>query len=326
MVNAKGKGLVNTFWVTRGAEIVTMVNRRRPSCAQSDTERMSSSCASISATSNTSGSNGSIVDMSENSCSLLGVTILSKSTLQKSSPRSTDGKNCECIDWHVETMAAYLKRIVALRNCYEADQRVENPKDLIKRGELVLDELSEEIRLLPVSKLAQKVAIHGVGKSEEQICDEVISQLRDFVTMTEELYRDNPFHNFTHATHVAMSIHEMLLSIEKADNPSFSACKSHLRHDPLLRFSLLFSALIHDVGHFGVSNSELIDENPEIAAMYKRCSITEQHSVDIAWELFMDPRYKDLQQCIFANIEELRRFRQLVVNLVLSTDSFNFED
>ena len=135
VVNAKGKGLVNTFWVTRGADIVTMVNRRRPSCAQSDTERMSSSCASISATSNTSGSNGSIVDMSENSCSLLGVTILSKSTLQKFSPRSTDGKNCECIDWHVETMAAYLKRIVALRNCNEADQRVENPKDLINRGE-----------------------------------------------------------------------------------------------------------------------------------------------------------------------------------------------
>ena len=39
----------------------------------------------------------------------------------------------------------------------------------------------------------------------------------------------------------------------------------------------------------------------------------------------MDPRYKDLQQCIFANIEELRRFRQLVVNLVLSTDHFNAE-
>jgi hypothetical protein len=45
-----------------------------------------------------------------------------------------------------------------------------------------------------------------------------------------------------------------------------------------------------------------------------------QNSVDVAWELLMDSSYKDLQQCIYQDQDELDRFRQLVVNLVMSTD------
>ena len=60
-----------------------------------------------------------------------------------------------------------------------------------------------------------------------------------------------------------------------------------------------------------------------MAAVYRNQSVAEQNSVDLAWELFMDPRYKDLQDCIAATDEERKRFRQLVVNSVLATDIFD---
>ncbi len=58
---------------------------------------------------------------------------------------------------------------------------------------------------------------------------------------------------------------------------------------------------------------------------YKFQSVAEQNSVDISWDLLMQPKYSDLQMCIFATKEEYARFRQLVVNSVLATDIFDPE-
>jgi hypothetical protein len=46
-------------------------------------------------------------------------------------------------------------------------------------------------------------------------------------------------------------------------------------------------------------------------------------SLDLAWDLLMAPAYEDLWQCIFANVSELKQFRQLVVNINLATDIFD---
>ena len=93
--------------------------------------------------------------------------------------------------------------------------------------------------------------------------------------------------------------------------------------DPLTQFAIVFSALVHDVDHTGVPNGQLAKENPDMAILYRNQSLAEQNSVDLAWDLFMDPRYKQLQDCIAANDEERKRFRQLVVNSVMATDIFD---
>jgi 3'5'-cyclic nucleotide phosphodiesterase len=93
--------------------------------------------------------------------------------------------------------------------------------------------------------------------------------------------------------------------------------------DPLTQFAVLFSALIHDVDHTGVANAQLAKENPDMAQLYRSQSIAEQNSVDLAWDLFMDPMYSDLQNCITEKEEDRKRFRQLVVNSVMATDIFD---
>ena len=93
--------------------------------------------------------------------------------------------------------------------------------------------------------------------------------------------------------------------------------------DPLLLLGILFSALIHDADHRGISNGQLAVEDTEMAAKYRNKSIAEQNSLDLAWDLLMEHRFSDLRRCLFTSQSELIRFRQVLVNVVLATDIFD---
>jgi hypothetical protein len=83
--------------------------------------------------------------------------------------------------------------------------------------------------------------------------------------------------------------------------------------------------MIHDVDHSGVSNGQLIKEGTEISKLYDNKSVAEQNSIDVAWDLLMEPSYEELCKCIFTTQEHHDRFRSLVVNSVIATDIFDKE-
>lgn len=93
-----------------------------------------------------------------------------------------------------------------------------------------------------------------------------------------------------------------------------------LTSDPLTLFACAFSALIHDAGHPGVPNTQLVKEATTLAKQYGNRSVAEQHSVDLAWDLLMEEEYSDLVLVICPTQYELQRFRQLIVNCVMATD------
>lgn len=84
--------------------------------------------------------------------------------------------------------------------------------------------------------------------------------------------------------------------------------------DPLTQFACVLSALIHDVDHCGVPNSQLIKEDSQLAHLYEGKSVAEQNSVDISWSLLCDSRFQNFRKTIFATEDEYVRFRALVVN------------
>jgi hypothetical protein len=57
-----------------------------------------------------------------------------------------------------------------------------------------------------------------------------------------------------------------------------------------------------------------------MALEYKGKSVAEQNSVDIAWTILMGRKYSKLRDAICPTKQELLRFRQLVVNIVMATD------
>lgn len=120
-----------------------------------------------------------------------------------------------------------------------------------------------------------------------------------------------------------MSVVKLLsrISILKK-NPSLGPAHA-IASDPLVQFALVFASLIHDVGHPGVSNAQLVKENHPLAVAYGGRSVAESNSIQIAWKILMKGKYKDLRRAIFCNEVEMQRFRYLIVNLVVATDLFD---
>ena len=98
-----------------------------------------------------------------------------------------------------------------------------------------------------------------------------------------------------------------------------------INSDPLTLIGIIFSALVHDVDHRGVSNGQLSKEEPELAVKYNDKSVAEQRSLDLAWDILMADEFAKLRATLFVTRGELLRFRQILVNIVLATDIFDQE-
>eukprot|EP00980_Cylindrotheca_fusiformis_P001620 scaffold366_cov54-Cylindrotheca_fusiformis.AAC.1 len=68
-----------------------------------------------------------------------------------------------------------------------------------------------------------------------------------------------------------------------------------------------------------------ITENTRCAQIYRNKSVAEQKSMDIAWDMLMSEDYSALRACIYQTEEDLQRFRQLVLNTVMATDTVDSE-
>lgn len=74
--------------------------------------------------------------------------------------------------------------------------------------------------------------------------------------------------------------------------------------------------------HRGVSNIQLMNEEPSMAKRYRGKSLAEQNSLDIAWDILMEERFANLRKCLFPTEIELMRFRKLIVNGMRTIDWF----
>ncbi len=119
--------------------------------------------------------------------------------------------------------------------------------------------------------------------------DEIMDSLREYVACIGRLHNDVGFHSFEHATHVFLSMNKLLSMVTSADDLNVSAKRRLSAHDiaasayvqtrrssvdstssadseghrrraehlsfrisedPAIRFAMVFSALIHDVGEY----------------------------------------------------------------------------
>lgn len=271
-VTAKGKGVLQTYWVEPK-------NNR------------ASSVFSVPSFPNTSVRTGSSDGDEETNMALLmkragGVEVVDHE------------KEERMIDWNVEVLSKFIRQIIARRKA--------SKKSIIKRNSKtkpdwnqgqdenrnVLDEVKEIIELPGFDSSTDNT------KSEEDLVfaplDETVAdQLRGYVTNIARMYHNNPFHCFDHASHVTMSVVKLMNRIKSADAVAekeqeniASALHDHtygITSDPLTQFACIFSALIHDVDHKGVPNTQLVKEDTVEAREYKGRSVAEQNSVDIAW-------------------------------------------
>ena len=251
-------------------------------------------------------------------------------------PSSTvvSSKVMRLVDWNVDVLQRLLKLIIAKRSARAhpkaSETAIANVERQIGRKGIVLDEVTEIVTL---PKFDANVARNQMDPSKVQIPPAVVAQLREYVKSIACTYRDNPFHNFEHASHVTMSVSKLLSrivapDIDGTDENLELNLHDHtygITSDPLTQFAVVLSALIHDADHVGIPNFLLVNENQGLASKYKQKSVAEQNSIDIAWKVLMEPRFSALRCAIYDGESELRRFRQLLVNTVLATDIFDKE-
>jgi class 3 adenylate cyclase len=322
LVDVKGKGSIQTFWV--------LTARRDPSVMNENGEGAMLVLPSLS-----KESNSDLASIASGDESVWGEDdeCASTSNFFDPPPLSQSGEYSRLIEWNVDLLSNFLKQVVAGRSLGSNTTDPQfGPKFLTKQNASILHEVSESIEL---PKFNFRAAKARAQPSSVELPEPVTEQLRQYVTIIASRYRDNPFHNFAHASHVTMSANKLLMRIVKPEDVNYhrSSVKAiavdlhdytyGIASDPLTQFAVMFSALIHDVEHSGVSNAQLSNEDPEMAERFEFRSVAEQNSVEVAWELLMEPRFAELAKCIFADETELTRFRQLLVNLILATDIFD---
>ena len=164
------------------------------------------------------------------------------------------------VEWNSEILCKYLKPVVARRLACEEETSPSTdlclPQSTV--GDTVRDHVSDVIPFPEYRPIK--------SKSHPDMSDfdsKVPEQVRFFVQQIAAMYRDNPFHNFEHASHVTMSVSKLLSRIVGPDSGS-SAVQQKLNDmelhdntlgissDPMMQFAMIFAALVHDVDHVGV--------------------------------------------------------------------------
>jgi hypothetical protein len=303
LVNAKGKGLLQTYWLN--------IARSKTSGS------VVSSIEDIVVESFVPGRK--VIDsrqtkLERNRSSV--VAAISSEKLQR------------LIDWNVELFEDLLKPIVQRkRKKYGGNKSVThnvNECILLQDGASVRDQIVASVRMPEFQP--------GPAIQEVELDPVVVSQLRMYITTVANLYSsNNSFHNFEHASHVIMSTIKLLQRVATRDvkKKNISNQKEYYDHtfgistDPLTKFAIVFSALIHDLDHDGVSNGQLVKEQHPIAVSYDGLSPMEQHSFTVAFELLMEDSYSILRAALYDTQEEFNRFFQLCINCVMATDVFD---
>lgn len=296
LVQAKGKGEIQTYWI----------KGKVSSSHQSDSEVFRHSTGS--------GNNSPDRSLTSDTVDSIGQVVAHKSRVRQS-----------LVSWQVELLSRLIKQIVLHRSMKTS----KTTEDLV-----TLD----TAKLLPRDQVTEKIAMpeydESIGRNTRKVDsvdlpDAVVSQLNDLVSTIARLYNDNSFHNFEHACHVTMSANKLLkrIVVPTMQGTKDNMKKAHdftygLTSDPLTQFAIIFSAIVHDLDHHGVSNQQLVKEQNRLAVMYQDKSVAEQNSIDLAFDLLTSGSFADLLSCICEDDNEYKRFRQLVVNGVMATDMY----
>ena len=151
------------------------------------------------------------------------VNLLLHSQIKSQQPDSDPAneslsQNQRLIDWHVEMISRLLRQIVAHRSKKYRREKTLTDFSISSRHSMTSHNttpLSEVKEIIEMPKFDVRRASHLVDPESIELSSEVMSQLRDYVSTLSCMYRNNPFHNFAHASHVTMASNKLKSSALK---------------------------------------------------------------------------------------------------------------
>jgi len=123
----------------------------------------------------------------------------------------------------------------------------------------------------------------------------------------ENGYRDVAYHNSVHGADVTHAMHWLLCTDE---------LKPSTASEPLLLFTAILSAIVHDLGHDGYNNAFHVNSNSDLAIRSCYSSPLERHHLASAFALLAK------KDSVFSSLElaERKQVQTWMRELVLATD------
>eukprot|EP01054_Gregarina_sp_Poly1_P006816 Gregarina_sp_Poly_1__6815@NODE_368_length_9159_cov_50_005939_g304_i0_p1_GENE_NODE_368_length_9159_cov_50_005939_g304_i0NODE_368_length_9159_cov_50_005939_g304_i0_p1_ORF_typecomplete_len1383_score183_74PDEase_I/PF00233_19/3_3e70NUC130_3NT/PF08158_12/0_72_NODE_368_length_9159_cov_50_005939_g304_i010875235 len=147
----------------------------------------------------------------------------------------------------------------------------------------------------------------GLDSSLPFVSESIIQRGAFFNFIANSYRASNPYHNFYHAAQVYHATWLMLF-LHKMD----------VYFHPIELYSLLISALCHDVDHPGVTNQFLIAIEDTLAIRYNDMSVLEHHHAAFTFHAMRTSIERDITYCMDRKTRLL--FRQLLIEFILATD------
>ena len=156
--------------------------------------------------------------------------------------------------------------------------------------------------IMAIFRLRNLIAVLGL---DEGVCVK-------YFTAIEKKYATYPglsYHTSLHAADVAHSLHHLLGTAEYC-------LKVYL--SPLEVFSALVAAVVHDVGHPGLTNQFLCATGDPLAILYNDMSVLENHHAATAFGVARQDPACD----IFASLsaKDRQASREQIIRMIMSTD------
>lgn len=133
-----------------------------------------------------------------------------------------------------------------------------------------------------------------------------LPSLTAFLEAIEREYENQPYHNSAHAADVTQAVLFFLTT---------GGASKVLSQEEI--FALVFSAVVHDTGHKGTSNSFEIATLTKLALVYNDSSPLENHHIAQAFQIAVSDESLNIFSGCMDKFKELRR---LSISFVLSTD------
>lgn len=210
-VVAKGKGELTTYWL--------LYHSGEKSELTSDADRSSDDAHSDEVSSYSGESVMEAIEEDEEDTTL---------------PQHADvsAKTSRLIDWNKDLLARLLKAVVARRQALDEGDPVTKVEENFTRSNdgTVLEEVQEIVALPAYDPRVMK---REVDPKTIDLGEDVEQELGNYVATIASMYRDNPFHNFDHASHVTLSVSKLLSRIVAPTDVDFdnNATRSQMLHD-----------------------------------------------------------------------------------------------
>lgn len=236
-------------------------------------------------------------------------------------------KTDRLVDWMSEVLQSLLVKLIVTRQNINAESdKTQDHTISMKQEPRRIVSFQEPRRIGSFSKQRRIGSFQqptrsnheqptGDGLQKTKLDDEVQNELNQYVSEIANLYNnDLPFHNFEHASHVALSANKFLKRIEIETCKSVSA--HAIRSNPLVQFVLVFAALVQDVDYSGPAS--LHD-----SVSFQTESKVDRGSLDIALGLLHQPRFAKLYEAICPTTDDSSRFQQSLASILRATTSFD---